>query len=78
MDIRQRMWKTIQLMDHMKLKRKEDQRVNVSVLFRRENNIIKRADFQTRKYDHLNLRDGFFNLTMSSVGIMQFFQGSPV
>jgi hypothetical protein len=52
------MWKTIQLMDHMKLKRKEDQRVDVSVLFRRETNIIKRADFQTRKYDHLNLRDG--------------------
>jgi hypothetical protein len=28
-------------MDHMKLKRKEDQRVDASVLLRRENNIIK-------------------------------------
>jgi hypothetical protein len=31
----------IQLMDHMKLNRKEDQRVNSSVLLRRGNNIIK-------------------------------------
>jgi hypothetical protein len=31
----------IQLMDHMKIERKEDQRVDVSVLFRRGNNIIK-------------------------------------
>ena len=31
----------IQLMDHMKLKRKEDQRVDASVLFRRGSNIIK-------------------------------------
>ena len=30
----------IQLMDHMKLKSKEDQRVDDSVLLRRENNII--------------------------------------
>ena len=28
-------------MDHMKLKRKEDQRVDASVLFRRGSNIIK-------------------------------------
>jgi hypothetical protein len=32
---------TIQLMDHMKLKRKEDQGMNVSVLLRRGNKIIK-------------------------------------
>jgi hypothetical protein len=32
----------IQLMDHMKLKRKEDQRVDASVLLTRGNNIIKR------------------------------------
>jgi hypothetical protein len=32
---------TIQLTDHMKLKRKEDQRAGVSVLLRRGNNIIK-------------------------------------
>ena len=32
---------TIQLTDHMKLKRKEDQRVNASVLLRRGNDIIK-------------------------------------
>ena len=31
----------IQLMDHMKLKRKEDQRVDASVLLRRGNKIIK-------------------------------------
>jgi hypothetical protein len=31
----------IQLMDHIKLKRKEDQRVDVSVLLRRGNKIIK-------------------------------------
>jgi hypothetical protein len=31
----------IQLTDHVKLKRKEDQRVDASVLLRRENNIIK-------------------------------------
>jgi hypothetical protein len=31
----------IQLMDHLKLKRKEDQRVDASVLLRRGNNIIK-------------------------------------
>ena len=31
----------IQLMDHMKLKRKEDQRVDASVLLRRKNKIIK-------------------------------------
>jgi hypothetical protein len=30
----------IQLTHHMKLKRKEDQSVDASVLFRRENNII--------------------------------------
>jgi hypothetical protein len=33
----------IQLTDHMKLKRKEDQRVNASVLLRSENNIIKES-----------------------------------
>jgi hypothetical protein len=32
---------TIQFMNHMKLKRKEDQRVDASVLRRRRNNIIK-------------------------------------
>jgi hypothetical protein len=32
---------TIQLTDHMKLKRKEDQRVDASVLLIRGNNIIK-------------------------------------
>jgi hypothetical protein len=31
----------IQLMDHMKLNRKEDQRVNASILLRRRNKIIK-------------------------------------
>jgi hypothetical protein len=31
----------IQLINHMKLKRKEDQRVDVSVLLRKGNNIIK-------------------------------------
>jgi hypothetical protein len=31
----------IQLMDHVKFKRKEDQRVDASVLCRRGNNIIK-------------------------------------
>ena len=31
----------VQLMDHMKLKRKEDQRVDASVLLRRRNRIIK-------------------------------------
>jgi hypothetical protein len=31
----------IQLKDHMKLKRKEDQRVGASVLLRKGNNIIK-------------------------------------
>ena len=31
----------IQLMDHMKLKRKEDQRVDAPVLLRRGNKIIK-------------------------------------
>ena len=31
----------IQLMDHMKLKRKEDQRVDASVLLRMGNKIIK-------------------------------------
>jgi hypothetical protein len=31
----------IQFMDHMKLKRKEDQRVDASVLLRRGNKIIK-------------------------------------
>jgi hypothetical protein len=31
----------IQLIDHMKLKRKEDQRVDVSVLLRMQNKIIK-------------------------------------
>jgi hypothetical protein len=31
----------IQLMDHMKLKRKDDQRVDASVLLRMGNNIIK-------------------------------------
>ena len=31
----------IQLSDHMKLKRKEDQRIDASVLLRRGNNIIK-------------------------------------
>ena len=31
----------IQLTDHMKLKRKEDQRVNISVLLRKGNKIIK-------------------------------------
>jgi hypothetical protein len=34
---------TIQLMDHMKLKRKEDQSVDASVLLRRRNNIIKKS-----------------------------------
>ena len=34
---------TIQLTDHMKLKRKEDQKVDVSVLLRRGNKIIKRS-----------------------------------
>ena len=33
----------IQLTDHMKLKRKEDQRVDASVLLRRGNKIIKRS-----------------------------------
>ena len=33
----------IQLMDHRKLKRMEDQKVNASVLLRRGNNIIKRS-----------------------------------
>ena len=33
----------IQLMDHMKLKRKEDQRVDASVLLRKVNKIIKRS-----------------------------------
>ena len=33
----------IQLTDHMKLKRKEDQRVDASVLLRRGNNIIKES-----------------------------------
>jgi hypothetical protein len=33
----------IQLMDHMKLKRKEDQRMDVSVLLIRGNKIIKRS-----------------------------------
>ena len=32
---------TVQLTDHMKLKRKEDQRVDASVLLRRGNKIIK-------------------------------------
>ena len=32
---------TTQFMDHMKLKRKEDQRVDASVLLRRRNKIIK-------------------------------------
>jgi hypothetical protein len=32
---------TVHLMDHMKLKRKEDQSVDASVLLRRGNNIIK-------------------------------------
>ena len=31
----------IQFTDHMKLKRKEEERVDASVLLRRENNIIK-------------------------------------
>ena len=34
---------TVQLMDHMKLKRKEDQRVTVSVMLRRGNKIIKES-----------------------------------
>ena len=34
---------TIQRMDHMKLKRKEDQSVDASVLLRRRNNIIKKS-----------------------------------
>lgn len=33
----------IRVTDHMKLKRKEDQTVDASVLLRRENNIIKRS-----------------------------------
>jgi hypothetical protein len=32
---------TIQLTDHMKLKRKEDQRIDASVLLRKGNKIIK-------------------------------------
>jgi hypothetical protein len=46
----------IQLMDHIKLKRKEDQRVDVSVLLRRGNNIIKGS----RRWEGLgrNIRDG--------------------
>jgi hypothetical protein len=32
---------TTQFMDHMKLKRKEDQRVDAPVLLRRRNKIIK-------------------------------------
>jgi hypothetical protein len=34
---------TVQLTDHMKLKRKEDQRVDASVLLRRGNKRIKRS-----------------------------------
>ena len=33
----------IQLMDHMKLRRKDDQRVNASILLRRGNKIIKES-----------------------------------
>jgi hypothetical protein len=35
---------TIQLMDHMKLKNKEDQRVDASVLLRRWNKLIRRSN----------------------------------
>jgi hypothetical protein len=42
-DFRQKVWNThdTTYTDHMKLKRKKDQRVDASVLLRRGNNIIK-------------------------------------
>jgi hypothetical protein len=53
MNIRQRTWnkhnKIICVYDHMKLKRKEDQRVDASVLLRRGNNIIKASRGLGRK-----------------------------
>ena len=44
----------IQLTDHMKLKRKEDQRVDASVLLRRGNNIIKGS----RRWEGLGWKRG--------------------
>ena len=57
----------IQLTDHMKLKRKEDQRVDASVLLRRGNKIIKgsrgweglgrmRGGGEEKKWEELGLR----------------------
>ena len=44
----------IQLTDHMKLKKQEDQRVDASVLLRRGNNIIK----ESRRWERLGRKRG--------------------